>query len=155
MLNIIITKLMQILEAIKAIKITKISKEIKTCACISCKTDISLETAIPCDLCGNDYDEDKISPLFCKKCTRWCDACEEVQGCKECVIFTCCDCGYYMCYECRNNEVDCGCYGECYSCGVDVNRGSEGWPCGECEKWYCHYCRESDNNQCKECGHQE
>jgi hypothetical protein len=56
-----------------------------------------------------------------------------------------------MCYECRNNEVDCGCYGECYSCGVDVNRGSEGWPCGECEKWYCHGCRQGDN-PCKECG---
>jgi hypothetical protein len=32
-----------------------------------------------------------------------------------------------------------------------VNRGSEGWPCGECEKWYCHGCRQGDN-PCKECG---
>ncbi len=56
-----------------------------------------------------------------------------------------------MCYECRNNEVDCGCYGECYSCGVDVNRGSDGWPCNECEKWYCRGCRDCDN-PCKECG---
>ena len=80
-----------------------------------------------------------------------CDACE-VRGCKECVEFVCCDCGYDMCQECRNNDEDnCGCYGNCYSCGTDVNRGSEGWPCGECEKWYCRCCRQGDN-PCKECG---
>ena len=83
-----------------------------------------------------------------------CDACE-VRGCKECVEFVCCDCGYDMCHECRNNDEDnCGCYGHCYSCGTDVNRGSEGWPCGECEKWYCHGCRQCDN-PCKECGPEE
>jgi hypothetical protein len=92
----------------------------------------------------------KIKHLFCKKCTRKCDACEE-RGCKECVEFACCDCDYNMCYQCRNNEVDCGCYGECYSCGVDIDRGSDGWPCGECEKWYCRGCRDCDN-PCKECG---
>jgi hypothetical protein len=92
----------------------------------------------------------KIKHLFCKKCTLKCDACA-VRGCKECVEFVCCDCGYDMCYECRNNEVDCGCYGHCYSCGVDVNRGSDGWPCGECDKWYCGGCRDCDN-PCKECG---
>jgi hypothetical protein len=146
--------------------------------CESCKTNHPLEKAIRCELCNiNDEESDdeesddeeaddnksaneiverdswdgKIKHLFCKKCTLKCDACEE-RGCKECVEFAaCCDCGYNMCYECRNNEVDCGCYGECYSCGVDVNRGSEGWPCGECEKWYCHGCRECDN-PCKECG---
>ena len=92
----------------------------------------------------------KIKHLFCKKCTLKCDACE-VRGCKECVEFVCCDCGYNMCYECRNNEVDCGCYGHCCSCGVDVNRGSDGWPCGECDKWYCRGCRDCDN-PCKEFG---
>jgi hypothetical protein len=56
-----------------------------------------------------------------------------------------------MCKECRNCDVDCGCYGECFSCGTEVNRGSEGWPCGECEKWYCDDCRRGDN-PCKECG---
>ena len=146
--------------------------------CESCKTVHPLEKAIRCELCNReeededeDEDEDasaneiaddasetesrdswdsKIKHLFCKKCTRKCDACEE-RGCKECVEFACCDCDYNMCYECRNNEVDCGCYGECYSCGVDVDRGSDGWPCGECEKWYCRGCRDCDN-PCKECG---
>jgi hypothetical protein len=141
--------------------------------CESCKTVLPLEKAIRCELCNiNDASEDeedpsaneivadddasvdtwdgKIKHLFCKKCTRKCDACEE-RGCKECVEFACCDCDYNMCYQCRNNEVDCGCYGECYSCGVDVDRGSDGWPCGECEKWYCRGCRDCDN-PCKECG---
>ena len=132
--------------------------------CESCKTVHPLEKAIRCEFCNiNDESEDetdeavsvdswdgKIKHLFCKKCTLKCDACE-VRGCKECVEFACCDCGYNMCYECRNNEIDCGCYGHCCSCGVDVNRGSEGWPCGECDKWYCHGCRQCDN-PCKECG---
>jgi hypothetical protein len=148
--------------------------------CESCKTAHPLEKAIRCELCNindasaseteeEDNDEDpsaneivaeddasvdtwdgKIKHLFCKKCTRKCDACEE-RGCKECVEFACCDCDYNMCYQCRNNEVDCGCYGECYSCGVDIDRGSDGWPCGECEKWYCRGCRDCDN-PCKECG---
>jgi len=142
--------------------------------CESCKTVHPLEKAIRCELCNiNDEsasseDEEaesvasaneiverdswdgKIKHLFCKKCTRKCDACGE-RGCKECVEFACCDCDYNMCYECRNNEVDCGCYGECYSCGVDIDRGSDGWPCGECEKWYCRGCRDCDN-PCKECG---
>ena len=135
--------------------------------CESCKTVHPLEKAIRCELCNiNDESDDEASlddevvsvdswdgkkkHLFCKKCTLKCDACE-VRGCKECVEFVCCDCGYNMCYECRNNEVDCGCYGHCYSCGTDVNRGSDGWPCGECEKWYCRGCRQGDN-PCKECG---
>jgi len=148
--------------------------EIKTTFnCESCKTVHPLEKAIRCELCNindNDEDEDedededkdkdkdesvdswdgKIKHLFCKKCTLKCDACD-VRGCKECVEFVCCDCGYDMCYECRNNEVDCGCYGECFSCGRDVNRGSDGWPCDECKLWYCNDCRKYDNS-CKECG---
>ena len=154
-------------------------EEVKTTFnCESCKTVHPLEKAIRCEWCNiNDAsaseDEEaeavasleaeanetvasidswdgKIKHLFCKKCTVICDACK-VRGCRECVEFVCCDCGYDMCYECRNNEVDCGCYGHCYSCGVDINRGSEGWPCGECEKWYCHGCIRGDN-PCKECG---
>ena len=140
-------------------------EEVKTTFnCESCKTVHPLEKAIRCELCNRE-DEDpseedddasvdtwdgKIKHLFCKKCSRKCDACDE-RGCKECVEFACCDCDYNMCYQCRNNEVDCGCYGECYSCGVDVDRGSDGWPCGECEKWYCRGCRQGDN-PCKECG---
>jgi hypothetical protein len=151
-------------------------KEVKTTfKCESCKTVHPLDKAILCELCNindddsSEEDEDesdadeseteevsvdswdgKIKHLFCKKCTLKCDACE-VRGCKECVEFACCDCGYNMCYECRNSEVDCGCYGRCYSCGDDVNRGSDGWPCGECEKWYCRGCRQCENS-CKECG---
>ena len=140
--------------------------------CKSCETVHPLEKSIRCELCNindesaSEDDESatvasleaasvdswdgKIKHLFCKKCTLKCDACE-VRGCRECVEFVCCDCGYNMCYECRNNEVDCGCYGKCCSCWVDINRGSEGWPCGECDKWYCHGCRQCDN-PCKECG---
>ncbi len=117
-----------------------------TVACLeeASSTVASLEEA------SLDSWDGKIKHLFCKKCTLKCDACE-IRGCKECVEFVCCDCGYNMCYECINNEVDCGCYGHCYSCRTDVNRGSDGWPCGECEKWYCRGCRQGDN-PCKECG---
>jgi hypothetical protein len=158
-------------------KVEEKVEEVKTTFnCESCETVHPLEKAIRCELCNiNDEDpseaedavtsledeeaneiverdswDGKIKHLFCKKCTLKCDACE-VRGCKECVEFVCCDCGYNMCYECRNNEVDCGCYGHCYSCRTDVNRGSDGWPCGECEKWYCRDCRRCDN-PCKECG---
>ena len=165
MSNITIT---EVIELIEAIKITKISEPIKitkvtevmeiieqiktTCTCESCKTDITLETAISCDLC----DEDEMSHLFCKECTLWCDACEKAQGCKECIKKKVCwECDYNMCYECLNSDVDCGCFGECYSCGKDVDRGSDGWPCLECEKWYCRGCRESDNNPCKDCCSEE
>jgi len=163
MSNITITEL---IEAIKITKITKISEAIKitkaieamdaiesiktSCVCKSCKTDITLETAIPCDLCG----EDEISPLFCKECTLWCDACD-LQGCKECIEKKVCwECDYNMCYECLNSDVDCGCFGECYTCGKDVDRGSDGWPCLGCEKWYCRRCRRCDN-PCKDCGSEE
>ena len=144
-------------------------EEVKTTFnCESCKIVHPLEKAVRCEFCNindesDDNDEDevsvdswdgKIKHLFCKECTLMCDACE-IRGCKECVEFVCCDCGYDMCIECRNNDnIDCGCYGKCYSCGDDVNRGSEGWPCGECEKWYCHGCRRGDN-PCKECGPEE
>jgi len=150
----------------KVEKVEEKVEEVKTTFnCESCKTVHPLEKAIRCELCNREDEDDaseaeddasvdtwdgKIKHLFCKKCTRKCDACDE-RGCKECVTFACCDCDYNMCYQCRNNEVDCGCYGECYSCGTDVNRGSEGWPCGECEKWYCRGCRQGDN-PCKECG---
>ena len=98
MSNITITEVIELIEAIKiseAIKITDVIEaieamdaieQIKTlCACESCKTDITLEAAIPCDLCG----EDEISHLFCKECSLWCDACEKAQGCKECIEKVC------------------------------------------------------------------
>ena len=158
---------MSAFEAVKDEPLIKDEPPVKTTFnCESCKTVHPLEKAIRCELCNiNDESEDedeadevvsvdswdgKIKHLFCKKCTLKCEACA-VRGCKECVEFVCCDCGYNMCYECRNNEVDCGCYGHCCSCGVDVNRGSDGWPCGECDKWYCGGCIRGDN-PCKECG---
>lgn len=164
MSNITIT---EVIELIEAIKITKISEPIKitkvtevmeiieqiktTCTCESCKTDITLEPAIPCDLCG----EDEISPLFCKECTLWCDACEKAQGYKKCIKKVCWDCDYNMCYECQNTDnIMCGCFGECYTCGRDVDRGSDGWPCLECGKWYCRRCRRCDN-PCKDCCSEE
>ena len=168
-------ELTDVLEVLQGNELTDVLEVKTTFNCESCKTVHPLEKAIRCELCNindddkSESDEDesaneiveeeaksvdswdgKIKHLFCKKCTLKCDACEE-RGCRECVEFVCCDCGYNMCYECRNNEVDCGCYGHCYSCRVDINRGSEGWPCGECEKWYCHGCRQCDN-PCKECG---
>jgi hypothetical protein len=141
--------------------------------CQSCEIIITLETAFSCEFCNRDNDDndndndndddeekeknvrslDQKPRLFCKKCTLNCDACR-IKGCKECVEFVCCDCGYDMCIECRNNEVDCGCYGHCCSCWVDINRGSEGWPCGECKKWYCRGCIQCDN-PCKYCGPEE
>ena len=159
-----INEVIETTETTETTEVVETTETKTTFNCESCKTEYPLEKAIRCELC-NKEDEDpseaeddvsvdiwdgKIKHLFCTKCTLKCDACE-VRGCKECVEFVCCDCGYDMCYECINNEVDCGCYSECYSCGVDINRGSEGWPCGECYKWYCHSCRQSDN-PCKECG---
>ena len=142
-------------------------EEVKTkLKCESCETEIELKDAIRCECCNLyeddtesvDYDDDvsvdswdgKKKHLFCKKCTEICDACKE-RGCKKCVTFACCDCGYDMCIECRNNEFDCGCYGECYRCYVNINRGSEGWPCSDCKMWYCDHCRSYDN-PCKSCG---
>jgi hypothetical protein len=55
-----------------------------------------------------------------------------------------------MCNDCRNNETLCGCYGKCFWCGQEVNRGSDGWPCWECDRWGCYDCRLGDND-CKEC----
>lgn len=138
------------------------------CLCSKCKEKILLEIAIRCKLCNREDDSDtdntsenevdrdswdgKKIHLFCKECTLECNACEEI-GCNKCVTFTCCDCGYNMCKECRDNDdILCGCYGECYTCGTDVDRGEHGWPCGECEKWYCHNCRDATENRCEECG---
>ena len=59
-------------------------------------------------------------------------------GCKICIKLACCDCGVNMCHRYRNDgEPNCGCYGECYECYSSVNRGENGWPCYEYEKWLC------------------
>ena len=129
--------------------------------CESCDEKIQLADAIICKLCNEDYDSDddeddvpsenkESQHLFCKKCTRRCFVCN-VRGCTDCIEVVCCDCGERMCTDCRNGDDLCGCYGNCYSCGTEVNRGSEGWPCNDCDKWYCDGCRQGDN-PCPECG---
>ena len=133
--------------------------------CMSCNTNITTETAIPCEWCDiyiekgcvltlESLIERNVPPLFCKKCTLQCDSCL-VSGCKECVEVVCCDCDDNMCKDCRDNiNILCGCNGKCYTCNIDVHRGSEGWPCGECKVWYCDDCRRGEN-LCKECGPNE
>ena len=73
-----------------------------------------------------------------------------ISGCNQCIKTVCCDCCERMCSNCSGTgEPNCGCYGKCSRCGTDVNRGSDGWPCNKCKKWYCHDCRCS--SKCKEC----
>ena len=73
-----------------------------------------------------------------------------VSGCNKCIETACCDCSVIMCKNCGGSgEPNCGCYGSCSSCGTDVNRGSDGWPCHKCKKWYCSVCRHT--SKCKEC----
>ena len=91
----------------------------------------------------------KKTSFYCRFCTRKCWNCK-VRGCEDCVDVVCCDCCVRMCSDCRNSDVLCGCYGECCCCGRDVNRGSDGWPCNDCNKWYCGSCR-YDDNDCQEC----
>ena len=131
-----------------------------TCGCHSCKNVIPLENAIACKICNiedSDNDDDKKikeTLLFCKRCTNKCYNCD-VRGCRKCVNTVCCDCCVSMCAECRdNNNILCGCYGNCYICNTDVNLWEEGWPCDECNKWYCDDCRHNDN-QCIECNPNE
>jgi hypothetical protein len=91
----------------------------------------------------------KKTSFYCRFCTRKCWNCK-VRGCEDCVDVVCCDCCVRMCSDCRNSDVLCGCYGECCCCGRDINRGSDGWPCNDCNKWYCGSCR-YDDNDCQEC----
>ena len=73
-----------------------------------------------------------------------------VSGCNKCIETVCCDCGEIMCKSCNGNDAyRCGCYGNCSSCGTNVDRGSDGWPCNKCKKWYCQDCKH--NSKCKEC----
>ena len=106
------------------------------------------ETSFGSDCCEATKERKKTS-FYCRSCTRRCWHCE-VRGCVECVDVVCCDCCVSMCKDCANTDILCGCYGECYSCGRDVNRGSDGWPCNDCDKWYCSGCRYGDN-ECEEC----
>ena len=117
--------------------------------CNNCKKEVPLKKAFECELCNDDEDDDdyeedvvedvkdtkplvednkdnvvKPDPpiMFCKRCTHVCFGCD-ARGCDKCLENACCDCSVYMCKECRNNETLCGCYGKCFWCGRDVNRG--------------------------------
>ena len=129
------------------------------CICKSCKTVILLENAMLLHWCDIEVDvkdtvaslEEKEPPLLCKNCTYTCDRCK-VGGCSKCVKTECCDCSIMMCRKCSDiDDGKCDCFGNCYTCGTDVSRGS-GWPCGECGIWNCRDCKKSDKNPCKECG---
>jgi hypothetical protein len=151
--------------------------EAETCLCDDCNKKILVKKAISCEICNREDDDEDINEeleedeedeedenavlkkpkeqmLYCKRCIDMCFVCE-MNGCSECVETVCCDCGVSMCDECRNSDELCGCYGNCSTCGRDVNRGSDGWPCGECEIWYCNDCCRSGENTCKECGPDE
>ncbi len=70
-----------------------------------------------------------------------CFGCQK-SGCEECLNMVCCDCGVYLCEKCEDDDdIWCGCYGSCSSCGEDVDRGGDGWPCSKCEQWLCEKCR--------------
>ena len=123
--------------------------------------DKTIKLAFHCRWCDG-WEEDETSDdgceatkeltktsFYCRSCTRKCWHCK-TRGCEECVDVVCCDCSVRMCSDCRNSDILCGCYGECYTCGCEVDRGSDGWPCNDCEKWYCDSCR-YDDNDCQEC----
>lgn len=79
-----------------------------------------------------------------------CFGCKK-SGCEECLNMVCCDCGVYLCEVCKDNDdIWCGCYGNCTSCGDDVDRGGDGWPCSQCKQWLCEKCRGS--KKCMYCG---
>jgi hypothetical protein len=125
-----------------------------TTECGDCKKCFPQENIFECEFCNkkddSDEDSDQDSPktMLCKRCSYLCHACES-RGCSVCVDVVCCDCAVSMCKECRNRDKLCGCYGSCYWCDRDVNRGSHGWPCNECDRWGCHDCRLG--NGCEEC----
>ncbi len=78
-----------------------------------------------------------------------CYSCK-LNGCNQCIDTACCDCSVIMCKDCRTSgKPNCGCYGNCNSCGKSVDRGSDGWPCQKCKKWLCNDCKY--NTKCNVC----
>jgi hypothetical protein len=130
-----------------------------TTECNNCNKCFPPEKIFECDICNREDDSEsedalekdisKKPTMCCKRCSDKCFGCE-LRGCTDCVDVVCCDCSVSMCVECRNGDILCGCYGKCYFCNRDVDRGTDGWPCGECNRWGCYDCRVGDNG-CKEC----
>lgn len=102
-----------------------------------------------CEIC--DKGITKKNSFDCHYCrVTVCDNCITKNACSDCGVKLC-----KNCYQTKNGESICGCYGSCNSCGADVNRGSDGWPCYKCKKWYCNECKCMPQfnqwNKCKEC----
>lgn len=63
----------------------------------------------------------------------------------------CSDCCVAMCDECKLDDDNlCGCYGTCDSCNCEVNRGSDGRKCMDCQEWLCNDCKME--SECSRCG---
>lgn len=63
----------------------------------------------------------------------------------------CSDCCVIMCNTCKeDDDILCGCYGKCDSCNCDVDRGSDGWKCMDCQEWLCDDCK--NESECSRCG---
>lgn len=101
----------------------------------------------------SDKQDNQTVECVCGKQTdtiETCFGCKK-SGCEECLNMVCCDCCVYLCEVCKdNNDIWCGCYGNCTSCGDDVDRGGDGWPCSQCKQWLCEKCRGS--KKCMYCG---
>ena len=77
--------------------------------------------------------------------------------CYNCDVFdedmevVCGDCSATLCNKCENDdEVLCKCYGTCDSCECEVNRGSDGRRCMDCQEWLCYDCKRT--SECSTCG---
>ena len=130
--------------------------------CNLCKGMFPLEDNVfECEFCNKKYEEKEIldTPLLCESCkinitlenTISCERCE-VKGCDACIISACHDCIINMCSKCRNNNnINCDCYGKCYTCKKDISRDISGLPCGDCGIWNCKDCKKVDT-KCINCG---
>ena len=131
-----------------------------TTICNNCKKIFPLNDKVfVCVFCNAKYEKNKDDIIdtsktpICNECTDKCYGCCNI-GCYNCMKIFCIDCNVRTCKKCYdNNGILCGCYGECYTCGKHVSRGSNGWPCIECEKWSyvifnCRICKKCDIN-CK------
>lgn len=102
-----------------------------------------------CEIC--DKVIKKTQTFKCYHCSdAVCDKCILKNVCSDCGVNLCKDC-----YENKSGENICGCYGNCYFCGKNVDRGNDGWPCYKCKKWYCNDCKQTYDfnklNKCTKC----
>jgi len=114
------------------------------CECIECEKCVGKRcTRCSTTICYNC----KNKRINNEKEKLECDICKNL-GCQLCISSVCCDCCYNMCYNCKNDDnIKCGCYGSCESCGCDVDRCDTGWPCSKCNKWLCNICKCKCNDE--------